>query len=199
MGLGTTANRQRDQEPPGQEVEGRGSHAERNVRLHRSLRAAILRLDRRAGSLGRPPRPSKTRAVASATPKARVLRVDPKGSAGPRSLRHNPSRTAKELTQSCPIGRGEGQATLPHSQKPLPMALAAQRLSEAISERRIRHRGDPDLTRHVVAASPKPVGEGWRFVKPKLRTGVIDGAIALAMAVSIAGDIQPKEALIAFT
>jgi phage terminase large subunit-like protein len=87
-----------------------------------------------------------------------------------------------------------------HSQKPLPMALAAQRLSEAISERRIRHRGDPDLTRHVLAASPKPVGEGWRFVKPRLRTGVIDGAIALAMAVSIAADIgEPKEALISFT
>jgi hypothetical protein len=52
----------------------------------------------------------------------------------------------------------------------------------------------------VLAASPKPVGEGWRFVKPKLRSGVIDGAIALAMAVSIAGDIgEPPEAMLAFT
>ena len=52
----------------------------------------------------------------------------------------------------------------------------------------------------MLAASPKPVGEGWRFVKPKLRSGVIDGAIALAMAVSIAGDIgEPPEAMLAFT
>ena len=72
--------------------------------------------------------------------------------------------------------------------------------AQTSSPERGRHRGDPDLTRHVLAASPKPVGEGWRFVKPKLRSGVIDGAIALAMAVSIAGDIgEPPEAMLAFT
>lgn len=72
-----------------------------------------------------------------------------------------------------------------HSQKPAPMALAAQRLSEMISGRKLAHRGESELTRHVLAASPKAVGEGWRLVKPRLRSGaVIDGAIALAMAVS---------------
>jgi hypothetical protein len=34
-------------------------------------------------------------------------------------------------------------------------------------------------------------------VKPKLRSGVIDGAIALAMAISIAGDIgEPPEVML---
>lgn len=75
-----------------------------------------------------------------------------------------------------------------HSQKPVPMALAAQRLGEAIGNKRLRHPGDPDLTRHVLAASPKPVGEGWRLVKPRRSRAVIDGAIALAMALSVASE-----------
>lgn len=73
-----------------------------------------------------------------------------------------------------------------HSQKASAMALAAQRLSEVIGKRELRHRGSPELTRHVLAASPKPVGEGWRLVKPKRAGAVIDGAVALAMAVSVA-------------
>jgi phage terminase large subunit-like protein len=76
-----------------------------------------------------------------------------------------------------------------YSQKPVPMALAAQRLSTTISGKKLRHRGHPVLTRHVLAATAKSVGEGWRFVKPKTRSGpaaVIDGAIALAMAICVA-------------
>jgi phage terminase large subunit-like protein len=72
-----------------------------------------------------------------------------------------------------------------HSQKNVPMANAAQKLSEAISSGVLRHPGDQDLTRHVLAAAPRPVGEGWRLVKPKRSSAVIDGAVALAMAVSI--------------
>jgi phage terminase large subunit-like protein len=73
-----------------------------------------------------------------------------------------------------------------HSQKPTPMALAAQRLSEAIASKRIRHPGNRELTTHILAAAPKPVGEGWRLVKPKRSNAVIDGAVALAMAISVA-------------
>lgn len=72
-----------------------------------------------------------------------------------------------------------------HSQKPLPMALAAQRLSEAVGSGRLRHRASSEFSRHVLAAAPKPVGEGWRLVKPRRSGAVIDAAIALAMAVSV--------------
>ena len=71
-----------------------------------------------------------------------------------------------------------------HSQKPMPMALAAQRLSEAVGSRKLAHPGQPELTRHVLAAAPKPVGEGWRLAKPRRSGAVIDGAVALAMALS---------------
>lgn len=86
-----------------------------------------------------------------------------------------------------------------HSQKPLPMARAAQRLSDAIGNKTLRHRGQPDLTRHVLAAAPYPVGEGWKLVKPKKpASAVIDAAVALAMAVSMATGAPASEPLIAF-
>lgn len=72
-----------------------------------------------------------------------------------------------------------------HSQKASPMALAAQRLSEAISGGQITHPDDPYLNAQVLAAAAKPVGEGWRLVKSKRTHKPIDGAIALAMAVSV--------------
>ncbi len=85
-----------------------------------------------------------------------------------------------------------------HSQKPVAMALAAQRLGEALATRKLRHRGYPVLTQHVLAAAPKPVGEGWRLVKPKRASAVIDGAVALAMAVSVANHEVVSEVLVAY-
>jgi phage terminase large subunit-like protein len=73
-----------------------------------------------------------------------------------------------------------------HSQKNTPMTLAAQRLSEAISSGRICHPGMFALTRHVLAAAPRPVGELWKLGKPKRSGAKIDAAVALAMAVSVA-------------
>ncbi len=86
-----------------------------------------------------------------------------------------------------------------HSQKPVPMALAAQRLSAAIREKRLRHRASAEFTKQLLAAKPKPVGEGWRLVKER-RTGMqIDAAIALAMAISFAADAQPEsEVMVSF-
>jgi phage terminase large subunit-like protein len=79
-----------------------------------------------------------------------------------------------------------------YSQQNKPMCLAAQRFSEAVAGRRLRHRGDQALSRHVLAAAPRPVGEMWRLVKPK--TGAkIDAAVALAMAVSMLSE-KPAEA-----
>jgi hypothetical protein len=58
-----------------------------------------------------------------------------------------------------------------HSQKPLPMSLAAQRLSEAISERRIRHRGDPDLTRARARRFPQAGGGGMALREAQASLG----------------------------
>jgi len=80
-----------------------------------------------------------------------------------------------------------------HSQKPVPMALAAQRLSAAIGERKIRHRASALFTKQVLSAKPKPVGEGWRLVKERRTGQEIDACIALAMAVSVSQAEQPAE------
>jgi phage terminase large subunit-like protein len=71
-----------------------------------------------------------------------------------------------------------------HSQQPSPMALAAQRLTSAIVDGQLVHPDDPELNRHVLSATAKTVGEGWRFDKSKKRSVPNDGVIALAMAVS---------------
>jgi phage terminase large subunit-like protein len=86
-----------------------------------------------------------------------------------------------------------------HSQKTTPMQLAAQRLSEAISEKRLKHPDDQTLNAHVLAAGAKQEGERWKFVKAKRKRAPIDGVIALAMAHStlIAG-AKPKKKGIAF-
>jgi phage terminase large subunit-like protein len=81
-----------------------------------------------------------------------------------------------------------------HSQKTTPMQLAAQRLSEAISEKRLRHPDDPHLNAHVLSAAAKQEGERWKFVKAKRRRSPIDGVIALAMAHStLLGGLGPKK------
>ena len=73
-----------------------------------------------------------------------------------------------------------------HSQKATPMALAAQRLAEAIAGQHLHQPGDPELTQHILAAAARPVGEGWKLVKPKRSGAMIDGAVALAMVLSVA-------------
>lgn len=86
-----------------------------------------------------------------------------------------------------------------HSQKTTPMQLAAQRLAEAISEKRLRHPDDRALNAHVLSAAAKQEGERWKFVKAKRKRAPIDGVVALAMAHStlIAG-AKPKKKGIAF-
>ncbi len=78
-----------------------------------------------------------------------------------------------------------------HSQKPLGMALAAQRLAAAIREKRLHHAASSEFTHQLLAAKPKPVGEGWRLVKDRVKGKEIDSAVALAMAVSIAEGHEP--------
>lgn len=76
-----------------------------------------------------------------------------------------------------------GALVVIHSQMPSPMGLATQRLLTVIGDRTLRHPGHRVLTRHVLAAAGKPVGEGVRFFKGKKKLP-IDAAVSLAMAVS---------------
>lgn len=91
-----------------------------------------------------------------------------------------------------------GWNVVTHSQKHTPMALAAQRLSEVISSKHLHQPGDPDLTQHVLAAAAKTVGEGWKIVKPKRSGAKVDGAVALAMGVSVAVAEMSTEPLLAW-
>ncbi|MEZ5077301.1 MAG: terminase large subunit [Solirubrobacterales bacterium] len=64
------------------------------------------------------------------------------------------------------------------------MIPASERLHAAIVERRLRHRGFPELDRAVASAVARqvPGGRGWRLDKSDL-AAMIDAAICLAMAV----------------
>ena len=74
---------------------------------------------------------------------------------------------------------------LTHSQKAGPMCDASQQLAQAIAEGDLEHPDDEELTRHVLAASARFYGVGWRLVKPAKKNLPIDGAVALAMAVRV--------------
>jgi len=94
-----------------------------------------------------------------------------------------------------------GFEVIAHSQKPGPMALAAERFYAAVRERKLRHPRDPGLTRHVLNAVKKSTLEGtWRFVKEtKQSSKHIDALIAAAMVHSVAmGEIESPEPLIAW-
>lgn len=82
-------------------------------------------------------------------------------------------RIANEL-QTCRVAT--------HPQQPSTMALASQRLAEAIGDKKLVHPDDSELNAHVLASAPRAVGEGWRFVKQKQKAMPIDACIALAMA-----------------
>lgn len=92
----------------------------------------------------------------------------------------DPEAGGEQLAQR--IDRELRVPILTHSQKSGPMCDASQKLAEAIAEKGIEHPDDEELNRHVLSASAKFIGVGWRFVKPKLKNLPIDGAIALAMA-----------------
>lgn len=104
----------------------------------------------------------------------------------------DPNAGGEQLAQRLDVDLGARVAT--HSQKAPTMALAAQRLQEAIAGRKLRHPDDPGLNAHVLAATARPVGEAWRFVKPRKGSAPIDAVIALSMAIStlIGEDQQPE-------
>lgn len=81
-----------------------------------------------------------------------------------------------------------GFDVISHSQKPQPMALAAERFHAAVREGKLRHPFDDTYTRHVLNAHAKSTDDGrWRFVKEtKQSSKHIDALIAAAMVHSVA-------------
>jgi phage terminase large subunit-like protein len=81
-----------------------------------------------------------------------------------------------------------GLELVAHSQKPAPMAQAAERFYAAVREQKVRHPRDDMLTRHVLNAHRRSTGDGrWSFVKENKQSKKhIDALIAAAMAHNIA-------------
>jgi phage terminase large subunit-like protein len=81
-----------------------------------------------------------------------------------------------------------GLDVVAHSQKPAPMAQAAERFYAAVREGKLHHPRNDILTRHVLNAHRKATDDGrWRFVKEnKQSRKVIDALIASAMVHNIA-------------
>ena len=65
------------------------------------------------------------------------------------------------------------------------MGPASERLHAAIVERRLTHRDDEHLNRHVRQAIARDTPRGWRLDKLKSRDN-IDAVVAMAMAVEAA-------------
>jgi phage terminase large subunit-like protein len=83
-----------------------------------------------------------------------------------------------------------GLEVVAHSQKPAPMAQAAERFYAAVREEKLRHPRDDQLTRHVLNAHRKATDDGrWRFVKENKQSRKhIDALIAAAMVHNVAVD-----------
>lgn len=95
----------------------------------------------------------------------------------------DPEAGGEQLAQR--IDRELGGELLTHSQRNRPMSAASQILSEQIAAEMLEHPGDEELTRHVLAASAKFVGTGWRLVKRRKSPLPIDASVALAMALRV--------------
>ena len=94
----------------------------------------------------------------------------------------DPNAGGEQLAQRIDVELDARVAT--HSQMPSAMALASQRLSDAISSKTLAHPDDPAYNAQVLAAAARAVGEGFRFVKQKKKKLPIDAVIATAIALS---------------
>jgi phage terminase large subunit-like protein len=90
-----------------------------------------------------------------------------------------------------------GLEVVAHSQKPAPMAQAAERFYAVVREGKLRHPRDDVLTRHVLNAHRKATDDGrWRFVKEnKQSRKVIDALIAAAMVHNVAVEDSSSSAV----
>lgn len=81
-----------------------------------------------------------------------------------------------------------GLDVVAHSQKPAPMAQAAERFYAAVREGKLRHPRDATLTRHVLNGQRRSTSDGrWSFVKENKNSKKhIDALIAAAMVHNVA-------------
>jgi phage terminase large subunit-like protein len=81
-----------------------------------------------------------------------------------------------------------GLRAVAYSQRPGPMAMAAERFAAAVRERKLRHPNAQPFTRQVLNARVRSTDDGrWRFVKEtKHSKKHIDALIAAAMVHSVA-------------
>ena len=101
----------------------------------------------------------------------------------------DPQAGGEQLAQEL---EANGIEVVAYSQKPGPMSLAAERLTEAVRSGSLHHPDSYEFNAQVLAASRRSTaGEAWSFVKPKSRRP-IDGVVALAMVHSIAVEALTK-------
>lgn len=79
----------------------------------------------------------------------------------------------------------EGMVVVTFPQTVPRLVPMSERLHRAVIEHRIVHPNDPELNLHVANAIVKDGPRGWRLDKPS-RSALIDGVIALGMAVEAA-------------
>jgi phage terminase large subunit-like protein len=68
---------------------------------------------------------------------------------------------------------------------------ASMRFAELVAAGQLRHLGDETLTRHVLAASARFVGEHWRFGRPSGARQPIDALTAAMIAVDVVATKPP--------
>jgi phage terminase large subunit-like protein len=68
---------------------------------------------------------------------------------------------------------------------------ASMRFAELVAAGQLRHPGDETLTKHVLAASARFVGEHWRFARPSGARQPIDALTAAMIAVDVVASKAP--------
>ena len=96
-----------------------------------------------------------------------------------REVAYDPWRYQAEALR---LEREHGLTVVEFPQSHARMTVASEGLHSAVTEKRLRHPGHPDLDRHVAQAIAKKTGRGWRLDKAG-RDAQIDGVVSLAMAV----------------
>lgn len=95
------------------------------------------------------------------------------------------------FSRSAPVLEGDGLTMVELPQTDARMVPAAQTLYQLVTEKRLRHNGDPAFARHVGNAIADRRPRGWRLSKANPRRK-IDAVIACAIAVMRAQEPAPQ-------
>lgn len=96
------------------------------------------------------------------------------------------------FSRSAPVLEGDGLTMVEMPQTDARMVPAAQTLYQLVTEKRLRHNGDPAFARHVGNAIADRRPRGWRLSKANPRRK-IDAVIACAIAVMRAQEPAPQK------